>query len=170
MQQLWRLFLFGFGLFEAGPLVQLPQLFLLSNKTNPDPSSDCTCLELAPGAAAQEWMNVSHLAEKVLSMCLFLFFSCVFLTDPHAALVDLQGLCAVSCVAHSMNWRIKKFLFHHFCSAFSRNIDVMCYFRCACVKYISEIPLCIFNTCLCPFFFPFISRIPLRATIVPKAS
>lgn len=30
MQQFWRLFLFGFGLFEASLLVQLFQLFLLT--------------------------------------------------------------------------------------------------------------------------------------------
>lgn len=106
------------------------------------------------------------------SFIFFFSFCHIFLTDLHVALVDLQRLCAVSCVAHSMNWRIKRLLFHHFCSAFFRSIHVMCCdcFRCACVKYISEIPLCIFNTSSLPSLFSFISRIPLRATIVPKAS
>lgn len=126
MQQFWRfwrLFLLGFGLFEASLLVQFLQLFLLSNENNPVLSSDSACLELASRAVAQEWMNVSHLAEKVLSPC---FFICpVFSTDLHAALVEMQRLCTVSCVAHSMNWRVKRFLFHHFCSAFSRNIHVI---------------------------------------------
>lgn len=157
MQQFWRLLLFQFGLFEASLLVQLLQLFLLSSENNAVPFSDCTCLELALRAMAQEWMNVRHLAEKVLCACFFPFFCHVFLTDLHAALADLQRLCAVSCVAHGMNWMMKRFLFHHFCLGFSGNIHLMCCdcFRCACVKYISEIPLCIFNTCSLPFFFSF---------------
>lgn len=63
-----------FGLFEASPLVQLFQLFLLSNESNPVLLSDCSCLELAPRAVAQEWMNVSHLADEFLSVCLFFLF------------------------------------------------------------------------------------------------
>lgn len=114
------------------------------------------------------WMWATWQRRSCVLVLSFLFCH-VFLTDLHA---DLQRLCAVSCDAHSMNWIIKRFLFHHFCSAFSRNIHLMCCdcFRCACVEYLSEIPLCIFNTCSLPFFFLFISRIPLRATIVPKAS
>lgn len=119
-----------------------------------------------------EWMWATWQMSSCLCACFFFLFCHVFLTDLHATLVDLQRLCAVSSVAYSMNWRIKRFLFHQFCTAFSRNIHLMCCdcFRCPCVKYISEIPLCIFNTCSLAFFFLFISRTPLRATIVPKAS
>lgn len=108
MQQFWRfwrLFLLGFGLFEASLLVQFLQLFLLSNENNPVLSSDSACLELASRAVAQEWMNVSHLAEKVLSLC---FICYVFSTDLHAAQVDLQRLCTVSCVAHSIELEDQK--------------------------------------------------------------
>lgn len=65
------------------------------------PASALSCSR----AMAQEWVNVNCLAEKVLSVLGFPFLFChAFLTDLHAALVGLQRLCTVSCVAHSMNW------------------------------------------------------------------
>lgn len=95
MQQFWKLFLFGFGLFEASLLFQLLQLFLLTNESNSVPFSDCTCLELAPGAVVQEWMNVSHLAEKVLSVYLFCLFHlpCIFDSPSRPAETVCSKLC-----------------------------------------------------------------------------
>lgn len=64
----------GLVCFEASPLVQFLQIFLQPNENDPVLLSGCTRLELAPGVAAQKWMNVSYLAEAALSLCLLLLF------------------------------------------------------------------------------------------------
>lgn len=122
-------------------MVQLLQIFLQPSENDPVLLSGCTCVELAPGVVAQKWMNVSYLAEAALTLCLLLlfglFFFCshMFLSDLHAVLAGLQRPCAVGCVAPSMNWWIKRLLlFLQFCSAYSRNIDVM---RCDCLAVVA---------------------------------
>jgi len=60
----------GLVCLEASLLVQLLQIFLLPKQNDPVLLSDGSCLELAPAAATQKWMDVSYLVEEALSLCL----------------------------------------------------------------------------------------------------